>query len=96
MSLLGKAKLVGWILMGVLALTVFLQRATLERQHRMIENLNGQVTSLHEAMRLTEELNRANQAVTRTRDDTLRELRNAEGRDTPLPPDVRRALERLR
>lgn len=59
-------------------------------------DLEVQIKNLKAGILLTEELRMANAAITRQRDDLLKELENAEGFDAPLPADIRRVLDRLR
>lgn len=50
---------------------------------------------MEEAARLTEELRQINAILTKERDDLLRELRDVQSYDSPIPDDIRGIIERV-
>ena len=61
-----------------------------------IREKNETIRQLEEAARLTESLRKSNAILTQENSDLQEELRNADGRDVPLSPDVRSVVERMR
>jgi cell division protein FtsB len=60
------------------------------------ERLELEISSLKEAVLLTESLEKANAELQQELDDLLAELHNAEGGSVPLSLDIRRIINRLR
>lgn len=58
--------------------------------------LSDNVQFLRQTILLTEKLVKDNENLNDERDDVLQELRRSAGRDTPLPSDIRNAIERMR
>lgn len=72
-----------------------IQTIRANRYYAISEEYYRKIARMEEAARLTEELRQINAILTKERDDLLRELRDVQSYDSPIPDDIRGIIERV-